>query len=99
MSIFGLTAREQEVTQLVLRGTSTVELASLLGVSPHTVQQHLKSIFEKADVNSRGELVARIYFECYDPRARDNRERIRSERSIRGGPRTAGESTSERIRA
>ncbi len=91
MSIFGLTDREQEVTQLVLRGSSTAELAVHLDVSPHTVQQHLKSIFEKTDVNSRGELVARIYFECYDLRARDNRERIRAERSIRGGPKAVEE--------
>lgn len=90
MSIYGLTGREQEVTQLVLRGRSTTELAKALGVSPHTVQQHLKSIFEKTDVNSRGELAAKVYFDCYDPRTRDNRERIRAEQPIRGGPKTAG---------
>jgi DNA-binding CsgD family transcriptional regulator len=86
MSIYGLSAREQEVTQRVLRGGSTTELATALGVSPYTVQQHLKSIFEKTDVNSRGELVAKVYFDCYDLRTRDNRKRIQDERSIRGGP-------------
>ncbi|MDP8931129.1 MAG: helix-turn-helix transcriptional regulator [Actinomycetota bacterium] len=89
MSIYGLTGREQEVTQVVLRGGSTTELAKALGVSPYTVQQHLKSIFEKTDVNSRGELVAKIYFDCYDLRTRDNRERIQAEQSIRGGPKTS----------
>ena len=88
MSIYGLTGREQEVTQLVLRGGSTAELAKALGVSQHTVQQHLKSIFEKTDVNSRGELVAKVYFDCYDLRTRDNRERIQAGQSIRGGPKT-----------
>jgi len=86
MSIYGLTVREQEVTQRVMRGGSTTELAKALGVSPTTVQQHLKSIFEKADVNSRGELVAKVYFDCYDLRTRDNRKRIQDEQSIRGGP-------------
>jgi DNA-binding CsgD family transcriptional regulator len=89
MSIYGLTGREQEVTQLVLRGGSTTELALALGVSPNTVQQHLKSIFGKTDVNSRGELVAKVYFDCYDLRTRDNRERIQAEQSIRGGPMTS----------
>lgn len=86
MSIYGLTLREQEVTQRVMRGGSTTELAKALGLSPTTVQQHLKSIFEKADVNSRGELVAKVYFDCYDLRTRDNRKRIQEEKSIRGGP-------------
>ena len=89
MSIYGLTAREQEVTQQVLRGGSTNDLAKSLGVSPYTVQQHLKAIFEKTEVNSRGELIAKIYFDCYDLRTRDNRERIQQDRSIRGGPKTA----------
>ena len=89
MSIYGLTGREQELTQLVLRGGSTSELAKALGVSPQTVQQHLKSIFEKTDVNSRGELVAKIYFDCYDLRIRDNRERIQARQSIRGGPKAS----------
>ena len=86
MSIYGLTDREQEVTRLVLRGGSTTKLAKDLGLSPHTVQQHLKSIFEKTDVNSRGELVAKVYFDCYAMRTHDNRERIRTEQFIRGGP-------------
>ena len=53
------------------------------------MQQHLKSIFEKTDVNSRGELVAKIYFDCYDLRIRDNRERIQARQSIRGGPKAS----------
>jgi len=53
MSAYGLTDREQDVTRLVLQGESTATIAQRLVVSAHTVQQHLKSIFEKTGVHSR----------------------------------------------
>lgn len=90
MSIYGLTNRERDVAHRVVRGGTTTELAVGLGVSPLTVQQHLKSIFHKVGVSSRGELVARIWFDLYDPRARDNRDRIRGDQPIRGGPKVPG---------
>lgn len=45
MTAYGLSPREQEVTTLVLQGESTAGIAGRLVVSPHTVQQHMKSIF------------------------------------------------------
>jgi DNA-binding CsgD family transcriptional regulator len=65
---YGLTDRERLVTEHVARGHSTNEIASHLFLSPYTVQDHLKAIFEKTGVNTRGELVARLFFEHYAPR-------------------------------
>ncbi len=86
MAAYGLTEREQDVTRLVLQGNSTAEIAAHLIVSPQTVQQHLKSIFDKTGVHSRRELVGKIFFSYYEPRVRDNEGRAISGRPLHGGP-------------
>lgn len=86
MAAYGLTEREQDVTRLVLQGLSTTDIAQRLDVMPQTIQQHLKSIFDKTGVHSRRELVSRIFFTHYEPRLRDNEQRVTAGRPLRGGP-------------
>ncbi len=50
-----LTEREREVLVLVSKGCRLPELAQRLGISRHTVSDHLKNIYRKLKVNSRAE--------------------------------------------
>jgi DNA-binding CsgD family transcriptional regulator len=60
---YGLTQREVEIVLLLARGLPTKDIAAELGLSSHTVRDHVKAIFDKAGVSSRGELVARLFSE------------------------------------
>jgi DNA-binding CsgD family transcriptional regulator len=64
---YGLSARETEIAGVVLRGLSTAEIAAALHISLATVQDHLKSIFDKTGVRSRRELVATLFGRHYLP--------------------------------
>ena len=53
----GLTARELEALDLIARGYTYREIASLLALSVGTVQTHIKHIYAKLSVHTRGEAV------------------------------------------
>lgn len=53
----GITPAQRRVAELVLRGLSGKEISSQLRISEHTVQDHLKVVFDRFGVRSRRELV------------------------------------------
>ena len=63
----GVTPREREVAALLAQGLSNAEIAARLVLSPFTVQDHIKRLFEKTGVASRQELTARIFLDDYLP--------------------------------
>ena len=65
LSAHQLTAREGEITQLVLQGQSTADISEKLCITLNTVQDYLKSIFDKVGVRSRRELVAQMFHQHY----------------------------------
>jgi DNA-binding CsgD family transcriptional regulator len=67
MSAYGLSPREEEIVKFVVRGHSTTRISRTLFISEHTVQNHLRSVFEKVGVRSRGELVKRLFFDNLYP--------------------------------
>ncbi|ERL53308.1 helix-turn-helix transcriptional regulator [Halomonas huangheensis] len=60
-SQFGLTDREREVSQLMLGGSSTKEIARRLDISVETVRAHKKHLYAKLSINSQAELFARFW--------------------------------------
>ena len=60
-STHGLTPRETDIVQLLAQQVVWLkDIAKTLSVSPHTVNNHFKSIFEKTKTNSRTELISLI---------------------------------------
>jgi len=51
-----LSRREEQVANMVVEGLTNQEIAVKLGVSAHTVKNHLFRIYEKLGISSRMEL-------------------------------------------
>jgi len=54
----GLTPKELEILQLLTDGLSYKMISSKLGISYHTVNAHIRRIYQKLHVNSLGEAVS-----------------------------------------
>lgn len=56
---YGLTEREKEILELMVKGLIKKEIADRLSLSYHTVDNHLRNIYGKLHVNTRGGAVAK----------------------------------------
>jgi DNA-binding CsgD family transcriptional regulator len=60
LAAHGLTPAQRRVAELVLQGRTTAQVVIELRISAHTVQDHLKAVFDKVGVRSRRELVGTL---------------------------------------
>jgi DNA-binding CsgD family transcriptional regulator len=67
VAAYGLSPREAQVCVLALRGLATKTIAAELHISGHTVNDHLKAIFTKTGVSTRGELMSSVFQQHYLP--------------------------------
>ncbi len=56
---YGLSARESEILHLMVKGLIKKEIADRLNLSYHTVDNHLRKIYSKLQVHTRGGAVAK----------------------------------------
>ncbi|MEJ7685384.1 MAG: helix-turn-helix transcriptional regulator [Segetibacter sp.] len=54
-----LTAREKEIMQSLVKGSSYKEIAGKAFISIETLNSHIKNIYRKLNVHSRGEITAK----------------------------------------
>ena len=58
-NVGGLSGRENEILNWVKTGKTNFEIGMILTISPNTVKNHLKRIFQKLDVSNRAQAVAK----------------------------------------
>ncbi len=54
---YGISSRQREIIEFILKGKSNKEIADALFIAPHTVKNHIYSLYQKLGVKSRMELV------------------------------------------
>lgn len=59
--ISGLSHRQQEVAHWIREGKTNPEIATIMGISPRTVQKHVEHIFEKLGVENRVAIAMRQF--------------------------------------
>lgn len=64
---YGLSPRERNVVDLIVRGASTKQISQALYISEYTVQDHISNIFDKIGVRDRRALVKRLYLDAIFP--------------------------------
>jgi DNA-binding CsgD family transcriptional regulator len=64
---YGLSAREREVVDLVVRGASRRQISATLYISEYTVQDHLSNVFDKVGVRGREALIKRLFLDNLYP--------------------------------
>jgi DNA-binding NarL/FixJ family response regulator len=57
----GLSPREREILEYLSEGAAYKEIANNVGLSIHTIRMHIRGIYRKLHVHSRGEVVAKFY--------------------------------------
>lgn len=67
LEAFALSPREREVATLIAQDLDTAAISDRLFISPWTVQDHCKAIFEKTGTRSRRELRALVFFQDHLP--------------------------------
>ena len=51
LSNFKITVRDEQILKLLMEGCSNKEIAGELHISPRTVKQHLRSLFQRAGIS------------------------------------------------
>ena len=64
-TLYDLSVREREIVAAVARGESTKAIAESLGLSPHTVIEHIDRACRKLGVRGRKALIAKLFFDGY----------------------------------
>jgi DNA-binding NarL/FixJ family response regulator len=57
---WGLTPRQRQVLELVVRGIATPTIAAQLGVSARAIELHLTALFDRASVDNRSALISAV---------------------------------------